>query len=46
MTCLRVKHSIHDLAGRLSTMIFFCPMLMDEARSANPLTLDKKLKCA
>ena len=26
-----VKHSINDLAGRLSTPRFFCPMLMDEA---------------
>ena len=31
MTCLRVKHSINDLAGRLSKPRFFAQMLMDEA---------------
>ena len=39
----RVKHSIDDLAGRLSMHTeIFCPMLMDEARSASPLTLKQK----
>ena len=46
MTCLRVMHSINDFAGRLSTPRFFCPMLMDEARSASPLKLGKKSRCA
>ena len=46
MTCLRVKHSINDLAGRLSTPRFFAQMLMDEACSASPLTLGKKSRCA
>ena len=46
MTCLRVKHSVNDLAGRLSTPRFFAQMLMDEERSASPLTLGKKLMCA
>ena len=41
MTCLRVKYSINDLAGRLSTPRFFCPMLMDVARSVSPLALGK-----
>ena len=41
MTCLRVKHSINDLADRLSTPRFFAQMLIDEARSASPLTLGK-----
>ena len=41
MTCLRVKHSINDLAGRLSAPRFLPNMLMDEVRSASPLTLGK-----
>ena len=41
MTCLRVKHSMNDLAGRFSTPQFFAQMLMDEARSTSPLTLGK-----
>ena len=41
-----VKHFISDLAGRLSTPIFFIQILMGEARSASPLTLGKKSRCA
>ena len=44
MTCLCVKTLINDLAGRLSTPRFFCLMLMDEARSASPLTSGKKIE--
>ena len=40
--CLRVKHSINDLAGRLSTPRYFAQMLMDEARKASPLTFGQK----
>ena len=46
MTCLRVKHFINDLAGRLSTTRFFAQMLMGEACSASPLTLGTKSRCA
>ena len=46
MTCLSVKHSINNLASRLSTPRFFAHMLMDEARSTSPLTSGKKSRCA
>ena len=41
MTCLSVEHSINDLADRLSTSRFWPNMVMDEARSARPLTFYK-----
>ena len=46
MKCLCVKHSINDLAGRLSKPRFFAQMLMDEVRSTSPLRLGKKSRCA
>ena len=42
MTCLRVKHSINDLAGRLSTLKFLAQYVNGRsARSASPLILAK-----
>ena len=41
--CLRVKHSINDLAGRLSTPRFLPNMLMDSRYVLRPLTFCKNL---